>query len=110
MLGETLGGVGSHHLQQLAVLSPLGAMETNGATPSVAEELAQHLGVLLGRVVLDQDEGRHLEGVGVELLNELGDDFAGLEVLGPVHEEMVAADQLASTHEEDLDPGLVGGH
>ena len=73
-----------------------------------AQEVLQELGVLGGRVVLHQDIGGHFQRGGIELLDELGDDLAGLAILWTLHEEMVAPDQLAVTDEEHLHPGFVG--
>ena len=58
--------------------------------------------------MLHQDIRGHFKGGSVELLDELGDNLASLAILWTLHEEMIAADQLAVTDEEHLHPGFVG--
>ena len=109
MLGQALGSVGGHHVHELAIFATLRAIHANRATPPAAQEILQKLGVLFRRVMLHQDDGRHFQGGGIELLNELGDDLAGLAVLWTLHKEMITADELAAPDEKHLDPSLVRG-
>ena len=86
----------------------MGSIEANCAAASATQKLLEELGVLGGRIVLHHDDGGYFKGSGVELLDELSNDLAGLAILGSLHEEVIAANHLPTPDEEHLHPGLVG--
>ena len=105
VMGQSLGGVGRHHVNELLVLTALGKDQPHRSPAQILQPLTDQF--FLFKRMLEQDSGRYRRGRLVKLLDELAQHQSRGIVLGPFHEKVVPADELVVADEKHLDPGFV---